>query len=84
MQRLERLFPHLITSKNTVAKYNSVPNGTTGNTEGGNKKAVEALSVPWMPCSVVSNSIFLGSLEQARNPAVIKSLDITHIVSIGR
>ena len=91
IQRCERLFPHLITHKNNnenedTAKYNLVPNGTTHNNTNTehNRKAEEALAVPWMPCSVLANSIFLGSLEQARNPEVIKSLDITHIVSIGR
>ena len=44
----------------------------------------EASSVPWMPCSVLGASIFLGNLDQARNPTVIKDLGITHIVSIGR
>lgn len=85
IQRLERLFPHLITNKNNnnTAKYNLVPNGNSATMTTGNK-AEEALAVPWMPCSVLANSIFLGSLEQARNPDVIKSLDITHIVSIGR
>ena len=89
IQRCERLFPHLITHKNhedeDTAKYNLVPNGGTNHSVmGNNRKAEEALAVPWMPCSVYTNSIFLGSLEQARNPEVIKSLDITHIVSIGR
>ena len=89
IQRCERLFPHLITHKNhedeDTDKYNLVPNGGTNHSVmGNNRKAEEALAVPWMPCSVYTNSIFLGSLEQARNPEVIKSLDITHIVSIGR
>jgi len=65
-------------------------NGITGNGMTGNgiipakNHKLESISVPWMPCSVMASSLFLGSLEQARNPKVIKSLGITHIVSIGR
>ena len=70
--------------KNEILRpYHNTVMGNNTNTEH-NRKAEEALAVPWMPCSVLANSIFLGSLEQARNPEVIKSLDITHIVSIGR
>ena len=44
----------------------------------------EAFLVPWMPCSIMASSIYLGTLDQAQNPAVIHSLGITHILSIGR
>jgi hypothetical protein len=48
------------------------------------KRSREALLVPWMPCSILGGSIYLGSLEQVRNPIVIRGLGITHVVSIGR
>ena len=75
---------------NGIAGNGITGNGITGNGMTGNgiipakNHKLESISVPWMPCSVMASSLFLGSLEQARNPKVIKSLGITHIVSIGR
>ena len=82
IDRVKLHFPHLIREgKNSVE---SIKNGVIRTGPASISQVYEASSVPWMPCSVVGSSIFLGSLEQARNPEVIKDLRITHIVSIGR
>ena len=80
IDRVKLHFPHLV--KEGKSSVESIRNGVirTGNTPQNH----EVSSVPWMPCSVLGSSIFLGSLEQARNPTVIKDLRLTHIVSIGR
>lgn len=82
IDRVKLHFPHLVRDegKNSVEtiKNGVIRNGKTS------QNNYEASSVPWMPCSVLGASIFLGNLDQARNPTVIKDLGITHIVSIGR
>ena len=50
----------------------------------GHQQRKEAFMVPWMPCSIMASSIYLGTFEQARNPSVIETLGITHVLSIGR
>jgi len=91
MRRVESRFPHLM-SKTSKKEHSNLSNGHTHlkpRDEGtsrivkGHQQRKEAFMVPWMPCSIMASSIYLGTFEQARNPSVIETLGITHVLSIG-
>ena len=43
-----------------------------------------ATSIPWMPTMVFQNRVFLGRREQVEDIRVLRCLNITHVLSIGR
>jgi len=86
IRRVENRFPHLMSEQDNSKSMSN--GGLHPSKSNENIKSIEqqreAFLVPWMPCSIMASSIYLGTLDQAQNPAVIHSLGITHILSIGR
>jgi len=44
----------------------------------------ERKSISWLPSMILEDSLYLGQYDQASNPAIIKSLGITHVLSTSR
>ncbi|XP_023325493.1 uncharacterized protein LOC111699140 [Eurytemora carolleeae] len=44
----------------------------------------ERRCVPWLPSMIIKDKLYLGRVEQAEDPNIIRNLGITHILSTAR
>jgi len=91
-------FPHLTTEETSggdnsgltspMPSLANISNASTvpamDDTPSENVYDVDSVTIPWMPTMVMANSVFLGRREQVEDIRVIRKLNITHVLSIGR
>ena len=80
------LFPHLTTTieGDDEEVSDSVSEASTVPAEDANDDGMSSITIPWMPTMVFENRVFLGRREQVEDIRVLKCLNITHVLSIGR
>jgi len=92
-------FPHLTTvetpgdnsgmtspmpSLANISDASTIPAGNDDISSGDSVYDADSVTIPWMPTMVMANCVFLGRREQVEDIRVIRNLNITHVLSIGR